>query len=207
MKTDIPSRRAENTEATRRAIFDAALALFTRRGYAETSTEEIVRRARVTRGALYHHYKDKQDLFRAVVEELNARMSVTVAERALARKDVWSAVVEGTEAFLDGCLDPAYQRIILLDGPSVLGWEEWREIGERHGLGIIRKMIDEAMSHGVIDKQPAEPLAHLFHGAFHEAAIYIARSPDVPAARAHVGESVLRLLKGIRRPKVAKRKR
>ena len=193
------SRREENSEATRRGLIDAARELFTKRGYAETSTEEIVRRSRVTRGALYHHFSGKQDLFRAVLEEVNGRVSEAIAGRALDQGDVWSGVVRGVEAFLDACLDPAYQRIVLLDGPAVLGWEEWREIGERHGLGIIRAAVTQAVEDGAIDPQPVEPLAHMLHGALNEAGMHIARSGDVKAARAEVGESVFRLIEGLRR--------
>ena len=193
------TRREENSEATRQALLDAALELFTERGYAETSTEEIVKRARVTRGALYHHFEDKQDLFRAVVADLNERMSQAVAAGAVGTDDVWSAVLAGTEAFLDVCLDRSYQRIIVLDGPAVFGVDEWRAIADRHGLGIIRGMISEAMRRGLVDKQPVEPLAYLLHGAFHEAAIYIARASDVQRARRQVGKSVRRLLEGLLR--------
>ena len=198
------SRREENSKATRRGLIDAARVLFTERGYADTSTEEIVRRSRVTRGALYHHFNGKQDLFKAVLEEVNARVSDAIAGRALEQGDVWSGVVRGIDAFLDACLDPAYQRIVLLDGPAVLGWEQWREIGEHHGLGIIRAAVSQAVEEGVIDPQPVEPLAHILHGALNEAGMHIARSADVKAARAEAGDSVFRLIEGLRRSSPAK---
>lgn len=193
------SRREENAEATRQGLVDAARELFTEHGYAATSTEEIVRRSRVTRGALYHHFEGKQELFRAVLEEVNGRVSHAIASRALEPDDVWTGVVRGIEAFLDACLDPAYQRIVLLDGPSVVGWEAWREIGERHGLGIIRAALTQAVEEGVIDPQPIEPLAHMLHGALNEAGMYIARSHDVKTARAAAGASVFRLIDGLRK--------
>jgi AcrR family transcriptional regulator len=196
------TRREEHTESTRQAVFEAARELFTERGYAQTSTEEIVRRARVTRGSLYYHFTDKRDLFRAVADDLNTKLTAAIAERALKQSDVWSGVVRGTEAFLDACLDPSYQRIILLDGPAVLGWEEWRALAERHGLGIIRAALEEAMRQGVIDQQPVEPLAHLFHGALHEAAVHIARADDLPAARRDAGAALIRLMEGLRTPAV-----
>lgn len=191
------SRREENSEATRRALIDAALELFTAHGYQDTPTEAVVKRARVTRGALYHHFEDKQDLFRAVAGELNAKMAREVTGRALGRKDVWSSVMAGVEAFLDVCLDPGYQRIIVFDGPAVFGVDEWRAIAEQHGLGIIRSMVGEAMRAGIIDKQPAEPLAYLLHGAFHEAAIFIARADDRARARQQAGKAIRRLLEGL----------
>lgn len=193
------SRREESSEATRRGLVAAARELFTERGYADTSTEEIVRRSRVTRGALYHHFTGKRDLFRAVLEEVNGTVSEAIAGRALDQGDVWAGVVSGIDAFLDACLDPAYQRIVLLDGPAVLGWEEWRQIGENHGLGIIRAAVAQAVDQGVIDPQPVEPLAHMLHGALNEAGMHIARSADVTAARTEAGASVFRLIEGLRR--------
>lgn len=192
------SRREENSEATRRGLIDAARELFTKRGYAETSTEEIVRRSRVTRGALYHHFSGKQDLFRAVLEEVNGRVSEAIAGRALDQGDVWSGVVRGVEAFLDACLDPAYQRIVLLDGPAVLGWEEWREIDSQYGLGLVKASLENAMETGLIARQPVDPLAHLLVGALDEAAMYIARADDDRLARREMGESIERMLEGLR---------
>lgn len=206
----VKNRREESSEATRRGLVDAARALFSKKGYAETSTEEIVRAGRVTRGALYHHFTGKRDLFRAVLEEVNGGVSESIAGRALQEGDVWSAVVGGIDAFLDACLDPAYQRIVLLDGPAVLGWEEWREIGEQHGLGTIRAALAHAMEDGVIDEQPIEPLAHMLHGALNEAGMHIARSSNVKAARKETGASVFRLIDGLRRaetPEGAARRR
>jgi AcrR family transcriptional regulator len=199
------SRRTENTEATRRAVFDAAKALFVDHGFADTSLDEVVENARVTKGALYWHYKNKKALFRAVVEELNKQLSTVIAERALTGNDAWTCVLKGTDAFLDFCLDSAYQRIILLDGPAVLGREEWREIAERHGLGIIRSVLDVAMKEGILEPQPIDPLAHLLHGALHEGAVYIAEAKNTARARKEVGAAVIGLMEGLRRP--AKRSR
>ncbi|HEY7875705.1 MAG TPA: TetR/AcrR family transcriptional regulator [Actinomycetota bacterium] len=194
------SRREENSEATRKGLVEAARKLFTERGYADTSTEEIVRRSRVTRGALYHHFTGKRDLFRAVLQEVNGGVSESIAGRALQEGEVWEGVVQGIDAFLDACIDPAYQRIVLLDGPAVLGWEEWREIGEHHGLGIIRAALVQAVEQGVIEPQPIEPLAHMLHGALNEAGMHIARSSDPEAARAEAGASVFRLIEGLKTP-------
>ena len=193
------SRRAEYSEATRRALLDVARELFTERGYADTPTEEIVRRARVSRGALYHHFSDKRSLFRAVLDEVNKQLTDAIAERGLVQEDVWAGVVDGVNAFLDGCLDPSYQQIVLLDGPSVLGWPEWREIGEKHGLGLIRMVLEEAMDKGVVDRRPVEPLASMLHAALNEAGMHIATATDITAARKEVGESVFSLIDPLRK--------
>jgi AcrR family transcriptional regulator len=194
----VPTRRDEYAEETKRDLLRAARRLFTERGYSSSATDQIVTEAGVSRGALYHHFKDKEDLFRAVVEDVNAELSDQMATRAMGNEDLWAGVLEGIDAFLDACLDPAYQRIILLDGPSVLGWEAWRDLAERHGLGIIRAMLEQAMKEEVIAEAPIEPLAYMLHGALNEAGMHIARAQDVARARAEVQPSLIRLIESLR---------
>ncbi len=193
------SRQAERSEATRAALLEVARRLFTDPGYAAVSTEQIVREAGVTRGALYHHFKGKQDLFRAVFEEIEQEMAGRVATAALAETDPWKQQMLATGAFLDNCLDPAVQQIALTDAPSVLGLAAWREIEERYGLALVQAAAQNLMDQGLIEEQPVEPLAHLLLGAFTEAGLLIARSEDRKAARAEVGESVERLMQGLRK--------
>lgn len=195
---DVKTRKAEQSEATRRALLDVARGLFTERGYADTPTEEIVQRARVTRGALYHHFRDKQDLFRAVFEELEQELVQKVGAAAMSQTEIWQTMIVGTQAFLDACVEPAMQRIVLLDAPSVLGWEAWREIDERYGLGLLRGVLEQAMEQGVIDRQPLDPLAHMLLGAMNEGALHMARAADVKTARAEVGAAITRVLEGLR---------
>ncbi|MDQ3768351.1 MAG: TetR/AcrR family transcriptional regulator [Actinomycetota bacterium] len=193
------SRRTEQTEATRRALLDSARALFAQRGYADIGTEEIVRQARVTRGALYHHFRGKEDLFRAVFEEINAELGERAARGAMAEQDPWEQMRTGAHAFLDACLDPAVQRIALLDAPAVLGWETSRELDKQAGLGIAEAVIGAAMEAGAIERGPVQPLAHLLLAALHEGAMLIAGADDVGAAREEVGVSIDLLLAGLRR--------
>jgi AcrR family transcriptional regulator len=194
-----PSRQAERSQATRGALLDVARGLFTERGYASVSTEEIVRAAGVTRGALYHHFRDKRDLFRAVFEAIEQEMAERVATAALADTDPWEQQRLATGAFLDNCLDPAVQRIALTDAPSVLGLAAWREIEERHGLALVQMALQNLIDHDLIESQPVEPLAHLMLGAFTEAGLLIARAEDREATRAEVGESIQRLMAGLRK--------
>lgn len=194
----VKRRKAEQSEGTRRALLDTARALFAARGYAETATEEIVQRAGVTRGALYHHFRDKEDLFRAVYEDLERELAEKIAAAAMTKADVWDQMLAGAEAFLDACLEPAVQRIALLDAPSVLGWEAWREIGSRYGLGLLKAVLQAAMDAGVIDRRPVEPLAHMLLGAIDEAAMVLARAEDPERARTEVGATVARVLEGLR---------
>ncbi len=194
------SRREEQTEGTRAALLAAARELFSERGYAAVGTEEIVRRARVTRGALYHHFADKKDLFRGVHEEMEGELTAAIAAQLAeaAAEDPLAGLVTGVNSFLDACTDPRLARIVLLEAPSVLGWAEWREIDERYGLGLVMAGLQGAMDAGSLRPQPVKPLAHLMLGALGEAAMVIANAEDPEAARREVEPSLLGLLEGLR---------
>ena len=131
--------QAERSEATRAALLGAARSLFAERGYAAVTAEEVVRAAGVTRGAMYHHFRDKKDLFRAVHEQVEEEMVMAIAEAVAGREDVLDLLVAGVDAFLDRCLDPEVARIALDEAPSVLGWREWREIDARYALGLVSR--------------------------------------------------------------------
>src|ERR687885_711771 len=129
-------RRAERGEATRAALVQAARELFSERGYAAVGTNEVVRRAGVTRGAMYHHFADKRELFRAAYEETEKELVQGLAARLATIDDPWEALVTGMRAFFDIASDPKLMRMGLIDAPSVLGWEVWREVGNRYALGV-----------------------------------------------------------------------
>lgn len=197
---NVKNRKAEQSEATRNALIAAARGLFSERGYASVSTEEIVQAAGVTRGALYHQFRDKQDLFTEVVERLEQELLERVATAATEVQDPWEQQVVAVGAFLDGCLDPAVQRVILTDAPSVLGLTAWREIEARYGLAIVRAGLQSMVDAGLIEDQPLEPLSHMLLGAMAEAGLLIAHADDPKAARLEVGDSLVRLLTGLRKP-------
>ncbi|MEO8457421.1 MAG: TetR family transcriptional regulator [Chloroflexota bacterium] len=193
------TRKAQQSEATRGDLIAVARKLFAERGYAGTPTEEIVREAGVTRGALYHHFKDKKDLFRAVAETVESELGPMIMAKATPGADAWTFLVEATGTFLDACLERDVQQIILIDGPSVLGWEEWRAVEEKYGLALVNAGLTRAMAEGFLEQQPVAPLARLLLAAVNEAGLVIARSPDVKAARHEVGSSLTRLLEGLRK--------
>ena len=197
MRHDV-SRREEQTEGTRAALLAAARELFSERGYAAVGTEEIVQRARVTRGALYHHFADKKDLFRGVHEQMEGELTAAIATELAEADDPLFALATGVRSFLDACMDPRLARIVLLEAPSVLGWAEWREIDERYGLGLVMAGLQGAMDAGALREQPVKPLAHLMLGALGEAAMVIANSDDPQRAREEVEPSLLALLDGLR---------
>jgi AcrR family transcriptional regulator len=193
--------KAEQGEATRATIMRAARELFTEHGYGGVGTEEIVRRAKLTRGALYHHFTDKKDLFRAIHEQIEGEVMEAIGvQMAAAEADPFALLIVGTRAYLDVCTDPAITRITLVDAPSVLGWEEWREIDMRHGLGIVIAGLQGGMDAGVLRPQSVRPLAHLMLGAMGEAGMVIANASDPEAARAEVEPALLGLLEGLRVP-------
>ena len=196
--TDVKSLKAEHAEATRAALVASARALFAERGYAAVSIEEIVRRARVTRGALYHHFEDKEDLFRAVFESVQRDLGRQLMAAANARRDPAKHLEAGCHAFLDACTEPDVQRIVLLDGLAVLGWERWHELDVNFGLGMLQRSIEAAMNGGAVRPQPVEPLSHLLLGAINGAGLEIARASDSDGARREMRRAMDRLLEGLR---------
>src|SRR3954454_13928087 len=199
---NVRKTQAERTEATRTALMGAARRLFTERGYEAVATEEIVRAAGVTRGALYHHFGGKAELLEAVYERLEAESTERVA-RVVLGSDLHSpldAMKAGVEAFLDECAEPELQRIALHDAPAVLGWDRWREIAAANGLGLIEASLSAAIEAGEIRPLPVKPTAHLLLGALDEAAMLVARSEE-PGSRTEVTAVLVALLDGFAVPR------
>ena len=194
--------QAERSAATRGALVRAARELFARDGYAATGREAIVERAGVTRGAMYHHFADKEALFRAVFEEIEAEVMAKAAEAAMtvAPDDPLGQLRAGSLAYLDVALDPAVQRICLLDAPAVLSPAARQEVLDAYAVGLVREVLKAAMDSGALRAQPLEPLTHVLLAALHEAALYVARADDHTAARADVGTTVEHLLDSLRSP-------
>jgi len=199
--THSPNKHVERSARTRSDLLGAARALFASRGFAAVSTEEIVRATGVTRGALYHQFRGgKEELFREVFERIEEELTERIAQTVLGggSEDPLEALAAGAEAYLAACLEPEVLQVTLRDAPAVLGWEAWREIGERHGLGIVRAGLAAAMDAGAIEEGPVDPLAHVLLGALEEAALYVARAEDRVSAQAEMGTTVRRLLNGLR---------
>lgn len=198
-KQDTARRRtqAERSDATRAALVAAARPLFADRGYAGVGAEEIVRAAGVTRGALYHHFGGKPGLLEAVYRQIEEELTDEIVSGALGGSDPLGAMRVAIGMFLDACLEPEVQRIVLLDAPAVLGWERWREIAADYGLGVIEASLRSAIEAGQIAEQPVKPLAHVLVGALDEAAMLVARAEDPKAAKAEVTATLGRLLEGL----------
>ena len=194
------SRQAERSEATRAKLVAAARKLFARRGYAAVGTEEIVAQAKVTRGALYHHFDDKRDLFRAVHEQVEAELTETIGAQlaGAGSQDPLEVLIGGMRTFLDACTDPEVQRIALMDAPAVLGWAEWRRVEEQYGLGLVIAALEMAIEAGALPPQPVRPLAHVLLAAMSEAGMLIATADDAAAMRDEVESALIALLEGLR---------
>jgi AcrR family transcriptional regulator len=194
------SRQIDRSTATRARLVKAARELFAKRPYADVPTEEIVRRARVTRGALYHHFAGKRDLFRAVHEQMEAELVEAIgAELSVAAvSDPLEALRVGVRSFLDACTDPSFARITLIDAPAVLGWAEWRRIDEEHALKLIVLALQGAMDAGVLRSGPVRPLAQLMLATMGEAGLLVANAADPSATRAEVEGALFAWLDGLR---------
>jgi AcrR family transcriptional regulator len=202
-ESTVPRTKAEQREATTAALIEAARELFAERGYAGVGTEEIVQQAGVTRGALYHLFRGgKEDLFRAVLVHVSAETTQRVIAAASAAEDPWEELVVGTDAFLDACTRPEVQRIMLVDGPAVLGWDVWRETDGNLALGLLEAALTHAMDTGRMISQPPRALAHVLLGAIDEAAMVVARADDQNAAREEMSRTLRRLLEGLRGPTI-----
>jgi AcrR family transcriptional regulator len=191
--------QAERTEATRAALIAAGRELFGERGFAATSIEDLASAAGVTRGALYHHFDSKEDLFAAVFETVETELMAAAHRGSLAGADAWDRLRRGCRAFLEACGDPAIQRIALLDAPSALGIDRWREIEERYALATVRTALEMAMKEQQLPTRPPDALAHLLLGALNEAAMLIARSKGRVSAKAVMSE-IDALIEGLRAP-------
>jgi AcrR family transcriptional regulator len=176
--------QTERSAATRAALVRAARPLFAEHGFAGVSTETIVAAAGVTRGALYHQFGGKTKLFEAVYEAIEDDLARGLGELIAAKgvSDPIDVMTLGADAWLDACGEQEIQQIVLLDGPAVLGWARWREIGMRYALGLMERLLTDAIDVGRISPQPVHALAHVLVGALDEAGLYIARAEDQPAA-------------------------
>jgi AcrR family transcriptional regulator len=188
--------QAERSATTRIALVDAGRRLFAAHGFAGVGTEAIVREAAVSRGALYHQFADKTELFAAVLEDVERDVSHHLAEVAgtLAEAGFEAVMLGGVEAWLELCERPEIQRIVLVDGPSVLGWLRWREICQPHVLGLIRVILEQGMAAGEVERQPVIPLSHALIAVADEAALYVAAAADPATARREMVDVVRRLL-------------
>ena len=191
--------QAERAAETREALVTAARSLFAANGFADVALETIVRAAGVTRGALYHHFADKTELFAAVFEQVEAEVAARMGQAIVAANptDPVEVMRRGADFWLDACSDPEVQRIVLVDAPAVLGWTRWTEIGNRYNIGMVRDLLKSAIEASLIPPQPVEATALTLLGAMREATLYVARAEDHTQARREAGVVMERFIRAL----------
>lgn len=195
----VKSRREEAVDATRTALLDSALRLFTERGFAGTSLDDVVRDARVTKGALYHHFKGgKLALFEAVFTEVDRRLAEQIAAAVPPDAGPWELVELGLDAYLEACSDAVYRRIMFQEGPVALGWARWRELDGCSSRELLSGAVQGLLDAGEIRPQPIELLTRLLFTTLGEAGMSVAEAEDQQAARAEARTLMLGLLDGLR---------
>jgi AcrR family transcriptional regulator len=193
------SRRAAYSASTKRALVDVAEDLFTEHGYANASLDSIVAGARVTKGALYHHFSGKQALFEAVFERVEADASKTIQRALKDKRDPWEKAMAGVEAFMAIVQEPRYRRIVIAEGPSVLGYERFREQEERSTFAIVVEIVRSVLAAGTweLDEPMLQTFARIFFGTMSAAGEVVATSDEPELAARRVETAVGFLLSGI----------
>jgi AcrR family transcriptional regulator len=193
------NRRIAQGEATRRQLVEVATRLFTEQGYEDTSTQQVLREAGVSRGSLYHHFDGKDRLFEAVVEHVEEGVVERLMTIDIRHRDPVKVLRAGCAEWLALVADPSVRRIILTDAPAVLGWQRWREIDERYGFGLLKAAVQAVADAGRLAIGDADVVAHVLLGALNEAAILIANPETAVAARRHATKAVDRVIDGFLR--------
>jgi AcrR family transcriptional regulator len=195
--TQRPSLRAEQVAQTREALIRAGRQLFGDKGFGSTSVDDLAREARVTTGALYHHFPNKTALFEAVFEATHQELMAASTEAAMEAPDAVDALARGFDTFLDAALRPDVQQILALDGPAVLGSARYTELDERYAFTVIVAALEEAVAAGAIRVEDPETVTRLLLGALTRGAMLIASSSDPVATRDSVSRSIRTLLSGL----------
>jgi AcrR family transcriptional regulator len=192
--------QAERTESTRSRLVATARLLFAQKGFTDTSTEDILAAAHISRGAMYHHFDDKQTLFRATFEAVEAELTAQVREAVNSSSNPVDQLRKGFTAYLDQCRYPEVQRIVLLDGPAVLGWDLWHEIDTRYAFGLLKGVFATAAKMGAITSFMVDPLTHLLLGAMMQAGMVVTQSDNPAASKIEMTATFELILSGLTAP-------
>ena len=194
------SRRQQYSASTKRALVDVATKLFTEQGYAATSLDQIVAGARVTKGALYHHFSGKQAVFEAVFEKIETDASARIRKALKGSKDPWEKALIGLRAFLEIVQDASYQRVVIQEGPAILGYERFREQEERSSYGLVQDMVRDVLEDSTYDLSDdmLETFSRIFFGAMSAAGESVSSSANPKVAVAQVETAIAFILTGLR---------
>jgi AcrR family transcriptional regulator len=191
------TRREEYAEATHEALLDSASACFFESGFSATSLDQVAQRARVTKGAIYHHFHSKRDLFMAVLERQQAWTVQTITEAGAQGLNAWEGIVAAFDAFLVTISSPVYQRLCWVEGPAALGFEDWWACGERYEIEVIRAQLNWAAEAGVLVVEDLDMLAHVLFGAVTAGVLGMARAEDPAAERERFRSVMLDMIAGL----------
>jgi AcrR family transcriptional regulator len=192
---DRPNKNIARGEATRAQLIAIATRLFAEHGYEGTSIEAVLREAGVSRGSLYHHFAGKEALYEAVVEDVETKVGMQTLAAAGDATGPVDALRKGFIEWIRLASDPVVQRILLIDAPSVLGWQKWRAMEERHALGLIRSVLQEIADQGDLRPELVGTLAHVLLASVNEVALLVARADDQEAAMKNGADAIDELLR------------
>lgn len=194
----VKSRREENVDATRAGLIESALALFTETGFAATSLDDVTRAARVTKGALYHHFPGgKLMLFEAVFMEVDRRLAERTAAGIPAGATGWDLIESGLDAYLEACVDRTVRRVMFQEGPVALGWERWRDLDGCSARELLESSLRHLIDTGAIRPQPLGLLTRLVFTTLGEAGMTVAEAEDQETARREAKQLIMGLLTGL----------
>ncbi|MBD2867337.1 TetR/AcrR family transcriptional regulator [Paenibacillus arenilitoris] len=192
-------RSKEEAAETIRQLIDIARSHFTEHGYAGAALESIVHEAKLTRGAVYHHFRNKKELFRSVLEAVQKEVADRVEREAAASEDVWQQLYLGCRAFVTAAVEERNKRIMLIDGPAILGWEAWRAMDENHSMRLLRGQLETMQRQGVIGPAPLDAMTHFLSGALNETTLWLAHESARTAALEEAMEAVGFFMEGFKR--------
>jgi AcrR family transcriptional regulator len=196
-KVSHTTRRQDYSASTKRALVEVATELFTEQGYAGTSLDEIVAGARVTKGALYHHFSGKQALFEDVFENVEDEAAKAIRRSLKGHRDPWEKALAGLRAFLAVCQEPAYRRVVIAEGPAVLGYERFREQEERSTFGIVQDIVASVLKTYELEQSMVETFSRVFFGAMSAAGSAVTSAEDPKRASAEVEAAIAFILAGL----------
>ncbi|MBX4149402.1 TetR/AcrR family transcriptional regulator [Paenibacillus lautus] len=191
-------RTKSEANETIQLLLKVARTHFTEKGYANAALEEIADEANVTRGALYHHFKNKQGLFLAVLELVQSEIGQRVEAEADSSEDPWEQLLYGCRAFIATVVEPQNKRIMLIDGPSVVGWESWREMDEQNSMSHLKEQLAFMQNQGMMKTVPVDAMTHALSGALNECSLWVAQMPETDKGIEETMDVITGMLQGFR---------
>jgi AcrR family transcriptional regulator len=192
-------RNKAATAETIRKLIDVARTHFTEYGYADAALESIVHEANLTRGAVYHHFRSKKELFRIVLEDVQREVAERVEQEASASEDIWQQLYLGCRAFIMAAVEERNRRIMLIDGPAIVGWEVWREMDKNHSMRLLREQLGIMHDHGYFRTVPLDAMTHFISGGLNETALWITNESLQPNALDETMKVLGVFLEGLKR--------